>query len=223
VAALLTVFATGALILFLFADLGVTGPHHRTPGAALDIAIGVVLVWVAARLRRKPSDTPKQRGPSRTERYLESRRLVLLLGVILYVLPSPIYVGAVKAIADAPLSTTQELAYLAAIVIVMLWMIEVPMLMLLAFPQRSSDALESINTWFGRHGRLLGMVAAAGAGAYLIGAGLIELLTEQLQPAPVNAACDALGRHRARRLSSRRGTAPGREAARTRVPCRGRT
>jgi hypothetical protein len=177
IAALFTVFVTGALILFLFADLGATGQQHRTPGAALDIAIGVVLIWVAARLRRKRPQTPKQSGPSKTDRYLESRRLVLLLGVILYVLPSPIYVGAVKAIADAKLSTAQQLSYLAVIVIVMLWMIEVPMLMLLAFPQRSSNALEHINDWFAQHGRLLAVVAAAGAGAYLIGAGLVELLT----------------------------------------------
>ncbi len=177
IAALLTVFATGALMLFLFVDLGAAGQHHRTPGAAVDIAIGVLLILVAARLHRKRSDTPKQpSGPSRTERYLESRRLVLLLGVVVYVLPSPIYVGAVKAIADATSSTTTELVYLAAIVVVMLWMIEVPMLMLLAFPRRSSIALENINAWFTRHGRLLAVVVAAGAGAYLIGAGLVELL-----------------------------------------------
>jgi hypothetical protein len=184
IAAFLTVFVTGVLMLLLFVELGATSQQHPTPGAALDIAIGVVLIWVAARLRRKrpdssETDTQEQHksGPSRTERYMENRRLVLLLGVIAYVLPSPIYVGAVKAIADATSSTTQELVYLGVIVVVMLWMIEVPMLMLLVFPRGASLALENINAWFGRHGRLLAVVAAAGAGAYLIGAGLIELLT----------------------------------------------
>jgi hypothetical protein len=178
IAALLTVFVTGALMLFLFVDLGTTGQHHRTPSAALDIAIGVLLLYLAARLRRKRPHAPKQQsGPSRTERYLESRRLVPLLGVVLYVLPSPIYIGAVKAIADAHISTALQLTYLAAIVVVMLWMIEVPMLMLLVFPRRASSALEHINDWFTSHGRLLAVVVAAGAGAYLIGAGVVELLT----------------------------------------------
>jgi hypothetical protein len=181
IAAFFTVFVTGALMLLLFVDLGTTGQHHRTPSAALDIAIGVVLVWVAARLHRKrpdaTADAPEQRksGPSRTERYMENRRLVLLLGVIAYVLPSPIYVGAVKAIADATHSATQELAYLAVVVVIMLWMIEVPMLMLLAVPRRSATMLENINAWFARRGRLLAVVAAAGAGVYLIVAGLVGL------------------------------------------------
>ena len=43
-------------------------------------------------------------APSKIERYLQSRRLAFVLGIILYVLPSPIYIGAVKAIADAHLS-----------------------------------------------------------------------------------------------------------------------
>jgi hypothetical protein len=181
-AAIFTVFATGVLILLLFDELGVSGSHHRTPSAGLEIAIGVLLLGLAYRLRHPRA--PKARaaaeeksGPSKTERYLESRRLVLLLGVILYVLPSPIFLAAVKEIADAQLSTSDEIAYLAITVVVMLWMIEVPMLMLLLFPARAASTLESINDWFGRHGRRLGIAIAAGAGIYLIAAGIVKLLS----------------------------------------------
>ncbi|HTR73082.1 MAG TPA: hypothetical protein VMG80_05745, partial [Solirubrobacteraceae bacterium] len=38
-------------------------------------------------------------GESKIERYLHSRRLAFVLGIVLYVLPSPIYIGAVKSIA----------------------------------------------------------------------------------------------------------------------------
>ncbi len=181
IAAYLTVFVTGSLMLLLFQDLGATSQQQRTVSAGLYIVAGVALVWVAIRLRRPRPDKPKSSssssGPSRTERYLESRRLVLLLGVVLYVVPSPIYVGAVKAIADAKDSTATQLIYLAVIVLIMLWMIEVPMLMLLAFPHRASSALERINDWFARHGRMVAVIAAAGAGAYLIGVGLVDLLS----------------------------------------------
>jgi len=181
IAAYLPGFVTGSLMLLLFQDLGATSQQQHTVSAGLYIVAGVALVWVAIRLRRprpdKPKSTSSSSGPSRTERYLESRRLVLLLGVVLYVVPSPIYVGAVKAIADAKDSTATQLAYLAVIVLIMLWMIEVPMLMLLAFPHRASSALESINDWFARHGRMVAVVAAAGAGAYLIGVGLVDLLS----------------------------------------------
>jgi len=176
-AALLTVFVTGSLMLFLFNELGATSQQQRTISSGLYIVGGVALLWLALRLRHPGPEKPrKESGPSKTERYLESRRLVLLLGVTLYVVPSPIYVGAVKAIADTKASTAQGLLYLAVTVVVMLWMIEIPMLMLLAFPRRASAALQSINDWFARHGRLIAVIAAAGLGAYLILVGAVELL-----------------------------------------------
>jgi len=176
VAAFVTVFVTGSLMLLLFEELGATSQQQRTFSSALYIAAGVALLWLATRLRHPgPAKPKKEPGSSKTDRYLESRRLVLLLGVILYVVPSPIYVGAVKAIADTNAATTQQLAYLAVTVLIMLWLVEIPMLMLLAFPRRASAALESINNWFARNGRLVAVIAAAGAGVYLIAVGLIEL------------------------------------------------
>lgn len=100
---------------------------------------------------------------------------MLLLGFVLYVVPSPIYVGAVKVVSDAKASTATQLAYIAVVALVMLWMIELPMLVLLAFPRGGSAALERINDWLVRHGRQIAVIAAAGAGVYLIAVGLIEL------------------------------------------------
>ncbi len=59
----------------------------------------------------------------------------------------------------------------------MLWMVELPMLMLLAVPDRAAAALESTNLWFARNGRLLAVLAAAGAGVYLVVRGLAGLLS----------------------------------------------
>ncbi len=113
---------------------------------------------------------------SKIERYLQSRRLAFVLGITLYVLPSPIYIGAVKAIADAHLSHSGELLALLATAAVMLWMIELPMLMLLIVPARASAALERINLWFAAHGRSLAIVAAVAVGVYLIIKGLTGLI-----------------------------------------------
>jgi Sap, sulfolipid-1-addressing protein len=176
-AALATVFLTGVLMLVLLEDLGATSQQQRTGSAGLYLVGGVALLLLALRLRHPRAAAPKPRsGPSRTDRYLQSRRLVLLLGVILYVVPSPIYVGAVKEIANTRAPTVQQLAYLALTVLVMLWTIEIPMLMLLAMPRWTSAVLESVNGWFARHGRRVAVVAAAGTGAYLVGVGLIEVL-----------------------------------------------
>ena len=99
-----------------------------------------------------------------------------MLGVTLYVLPSPIYVAAVKTIADAQLSTSSELLALAVTVAVMLWLIEVPMLMLLAVPDRASGLLERVNLWFTANGRLLAVLVSAGVGVYLAIKGLVALI-----------------------------------------------
>jgi hypothetical protein len=181
-AAGLVTYSVGALILYALVELGATGSHHLTPGAAVDVALGVLLMLLALRLHHRRPDpaaaegAPASATPSKIERYLESRRLAFVLGIVLYVLPSPIYIGAVKAIADANLSTRGELASLVGVVAVMLWMVELPMLMLLVVPDRAASTLERINLWFARHGRSLAIVAAAAVGVYLIVKGLVQLI-----------------------------------------------
>jgi hypothetical protein len=195
VAALLITYAIGTILLFLLEDVGATGSHHLTPSAALDLALGVLLLGLAVRLRRKQRAQQEEiereraaatggasavsvakKGTSKIERYLESRRLAFVLGITLYVLPSPIYIAAVKEISDASLSTGGKLVALLVTVAVMLWLIELPMLALVLFPARASSSLEQINAWFTRNGRLLAVIACAGAGAYLSVKGLVNLI-----------------------------------------------
>jgi Sap, sulfolipid-1-addressing protein len=180
--ALLVTYALGVLMLVVLDELGATGPDHWAPSSAFDLLLGVVLIGVAVYLRRKRSDAPDstdpatQSEPSKIARYLESRRLAFVLGLTLYVLPSPIYIAAAKTIADAQLAKGSELLALAVTVAVMLWLIEVPMLMLLAIPDRASGLLERTNLWFSQHRRQLGVIISAGVGAYLIVKGLADLI-----------------------------------------------
>jgi hypothetical protein len=180
-AAFVTTYAIGTLMLFLLEELGATSTTSRSTSAAIDLALGVLLVALAVRLQSKrpapDTDPASPSKPSKIDRYLESRRLAFVLGITLYILPSPIYVGAVKAIADAKLSTTSELLDLAATVAVMLWLIEVPMLMLLMIPGRAEGALDQTNRWFARNGRTVAIIVSAGAGAYLAIKGLVDLIS----------------------------------------------
>jgi hypothetical protein len=180
VAAFATTYALGTVMLFLLEELGATSSQNRSPSAAIDLALGVLLIVLAVRLQRKRPGPDTERaspsGSSKIDRYLESRRLAFVLGITLYIFPSPIYVGAVKVIADAKLSATSELLDLAATVAVMLWLIEVPMLMLLMIPGRAERALDRTNRWFARSGRTVAIIASAGAGAYLAIKGLVDLI-----------------------------------------------
>lgn len=170
-------YAVGTLVLFLLDEVGATGPHHLTPSAALDLGFGVLLLGFAVYLRRKQPPPEKPKGTSKIDRYLQSTRLAFVLGITLYVLPSPIYIAAVKEVSDAKLSTGGKLLGLLVTVAVMLWLIELPMLALLLFPARASDSLERINAWFTRRGRLLAVLACAAAGLYLIIKGLVNLIS----------------------------------------------
>lgn len=177
VAALLTVYVTGVLILLVFSDVAESGGTKHAIGGGLSVALGVGALGLAWWLRHPRERKKKEKsGPSKTERYLQNTRLVFVLGVTLYVVPSPVYLGAIKAVADTNASTTDQLVYLAIVVLVMLWMIEVPMLMLIAAPRQGSLLLERINAWFGRHGRTVAVVAATAVGVYLIVTGVADLL-----------------------------------------------
>jgi Sap, sulfolipid-1-addressing protein len=177
IAAYWTVLVTGGLMLFLFDELDATREQVITPTAGLYVAGGLLLLFVATRLQHAPRrSSPQHTGRSRIDRYLQSRWLVVLLGAILYVVPSPIFAGAVKAIADTNVSAGQELAYLAQMLLIMLWLIELPMLMLIVFPSHSVDVLERVNAWFAARGRRLLVLASGGLGSYLIIVGVVELV-----------------------------------------------
>lgn len=179
IAAYLTVLCTGALMLFLFAEVHVARAQIVVPTAALYAAAGAALLLLAVHLRRAPRRPPSEQAPpSHTERYLRTRWLVLALGFVLYVVPSPIFAGAVKVLADTSVSDAQKLIYLVEMLLIMLWLIELPMLILIAFPDRGVVALERTNAWFARRGRPLLVPLCAVLGVYLLAVGGIELATQ---------------------------------------------
>jgi len=176
VGAFFTVLLTGMLMLLLFTEVGGSSSPARTVGSGLYILGGAALIVLGFRLLNRPSAPKQDKGPSKTDRYLESARLVLMLGFIMYVVPSPIYMGVVRSIADTHASTGQQVVYLVIALVIMLWLIEVPMLMLLIFPERGAQVLENINAWFARNGRRAAAYVSILAGVYLVGVGLIEIL-----------------------------------------------
>jgi len=175
-AAWLVTYAVGVLLLFVLIDLGVGARDAPSVGPAVQLVVGVLLLGVAVELNRRRATARPSNAPSKLERYLQSTRLAFVLGITLYVVPSPIYIGAVASLTDADDSATRELILLGAVVVVMLWMVELPMLALLVIPARALDTLEGLNRWFGHHGRRIAVIAAAAAGAYLAIQGFVDLV-----------------------------------------------
>jgi len=175
-AAAATTYLVGIAILELFSSIPV-GAGHRRGNGLLQTAIGVALILLGFYLlrgRRKAKVPKPPKGESRVERAMQSVPLLLLLGVSLYALPSPQYVGALKAIADQSVPEARKLLQLLIVVVIMLWMIEVPALALAVFPDQAGRALDRFNEWLARHGRTLLIVIVFIAGAWMITNGLIH-------------------------------------------------
>jgi hypothetical protein len=177
--AMATVLAEGTLILIALSELEFTS-SNTSRSAALDLVLGLVLIAIAVVLRRRfhraGATTPAPAtGPSRTDRYLHRRRLVPLLGFVLYVVPSPIFLAMLNALARSGASKATQVGWLAILVVLMLWLIELPMIALIAFPDRAVDAIERVNASARRHGPTLLVLLCLIVGVYLVVSGLANL------------------------------------------------
>jgi hypothetical protein len=176
IGALFVTYVVGVILLDLIAKAGFTGRSNKTPHAWLQIALGLAaLAWAFYLWRTPPKPKSESDGDSRTQRYMQSRRLAFALGIVLYVAPSPIYIAAVQAIDDVTKSTSGRLAILALTVVIMLWLIEVPLMLMFARPERSAEIMVSIQDWLARNGRRLGELVLVAFGLYLLVAGIVDV------------------------------------------------
>lgn len=173
-------FGAGLAMLALLRESGAVQLRNPSPSAAVELALGALCLGLAVAVwRRAPARVGAGAGPSattsRTERLTRRTTLVFLLGLAMY-LPSPLYFGAVKAVADAELSAAAEVAGVLVLAAIVLLMVEVPALLVLFAPDRALGALERANAWLLRHARAIGAGLLAAGGVYLVARGLVHLL-----------------------------------------------
>jgi len=176
-AAAVTTYAVGFAILEIFTAADLSSPKHQHSSGLLQLVIGFALVLVGIYLqrhRRRPDKPKEPKGESKIERAMNSVPLLLLLGVTLYALPSPQFIGAVKAISGQSVPEPRKLIQLLIVVAIMLWMIEVPAVGLAIFPEQAGRVLDRFNEWLARHGRTLLIVICYVAGVWMIVNGLIH-------------------------------------------------
>ncbi|HUA11401.1 MAG TPA: GAP family protein [Solirubrobacteraceae bacterium] len=170
--AVLTTYLLGIAILELFAGLHLGTAEHVRGGAVLQALVGVALIGLGVYLQLRKR--PVKDGPSRVERYMASVPLIIVLGVSLYALPSPQYIGAVKAISGQAVPRGQKLVQLLLCVAIMLWMIEVPAALLFALPRHGERALTAFHEWLTLRGRFLVIAICYCAGAWLTVNGVLH-------------------------------------------------
>jgi len=182
-AALLTVSA-GLIGLAFLKGAGLTTQDSSTASGWLYIAIGLLLLvlaaWAWRRRARDPREKPKQESAPEgriaewSRRATTSQKWAFVLGLAMF-LPSPLYLLAVKDIADSGASTSSNvLAVLICAVAVMLF-VEIPLVALFIRPADVAAELARVESWLKRNGWSVAAVLALAASIYAMVEGIDAL------------------------------------------------
>jgi Sap, sulfolipid-1-addressing protein len=178
-AAMLTISA-GLAALALLTQAGVTTQESSTASGWLYIAVGVLLLalsrWAWRRKAREPTESRNHSGASQgriaewSRRATTSQKWAFILGLVMF-LPSPLYLLAVKEIADSgDSSSSNVLAVLICAVAVMLF-VEIPLVAMFVRPDGVAAGIERFHRWLRRNGWSFaaGLALIAGVSAIVQG------------------------------------------------------
>ena len=171
------VLPTGFIVVFALHGAGLQLDSKETARDGLRLALGLVLMVAALAIARRP---PRPHNtPSRTTRLARQGGLtaVFAAAVVLYVLPSPVYLAALQVVGTTKMSTTAMAVWVVIVVALVLITVEIPVLLYLLAPGWTVPRLQAVNTWLGKNGHRL-LVAVVGLiGLWVFIDGLAGLLS----------------------------------------------
>jgi hypothetical protein len=177
--AVIASLGSGLALVFILQATGVErGPHHRTVPPWIDLGIGILLLASAIYVWFRP---PK--GPKAAKQHREIGLIGLLaIGLVMYA-PSPLYLAALHAIAEAHDSVLVTILSIVLVAAVYMLIIEIPVVAHVIWPEATMRAVAVVNAWFGRYGRTIVVLAAGAFGVYLVISATVHLI-QGPSPAP---------------------------------------
>jgi hypothetical protein len=172
------VLPTGFIVVFALHGAGLQLDSKETARDGLRLALGVVLMVAALVIARRPR-RPQDHQPSRAMRLARQGGLpaVLVAAIVLYVLPSPVYLAALQVVGTTKMDTAAMAVWVVIVVALVLITVEIPVLLFLLAPGWTVPRLQAVNTWLGRNGHRL-LVAVVGLiGLWVFIDGLAGLLS----------------------------------------------
>ena len=170
----------------LASGTGAVTPRTSATNGLVDLVLGLVLLAVAAwfatgraerrharkvgRRRRPPEEALRQRSPAGG-----SRTSMAFLAGVLLTLPSAMYLAALKDIAEAGVSTGEEIFAVVLFNVLMLLPALIPLALLVVVPDATHAAVEQFDRWMREHQKRLVTVVAGAVGVYLTAKGIIAL------------------------------------------------
>jgi Sap-like sulfolipid-1-addressing protein len=193
--ALLGAYVAGAMTFSIGLGIGavslaggtgaVTSSTSTTNGL-VDLLLGLVLLAVSAwfatgraerrHARKVAASAGRPKKPSVGDRLLGgSRTSMAFLAGVLLTLPSAMYLAALKDIAQAEVSTGEEIFAIVLFNVLMLLPALIPLVLLVAAPDATLVAVQRADGWMRDHQKRLVTVVAGAVGLYLTGKGIVAL------------------------------------------------
>ena len=183
-------FVTGAVLMTTVAGIvilvalragGLSLPADRPTRYGLRLGLGVVALTAAGYLiwryrHQRAPDPAKASSPGRISRMTAHPRplTALAVGVVVFA-PGVGFIAAVQVIATAKASVTATVTALVMVVVIDLAFAWLPVALYLIAAEATTQALRSLSTWLGAHGRALLTGSLAAVGTILLIDGVIGL------------------------------------------------
>jgi Sap, sulfolipid-1-addressing protein len=177
-AAVMTVIM-GIVVLVILHAGGFNQPRQRQPRYGLRLGLGVLALGAAlfvARRRPKPAKKGQQQDKGLIWRMVgrPGPLAAFLVGVVVFG-PSVNFVAAMQVIATSRASAALTAVAMSLVVIITVMSVWLPLVCHLVAPDRTTLALRTVEAWLHVHGRVLLVIALAGAGIVLVISGIVGL------------------------------------------------
>jgi threonine/homoserine/homoserine lactone efflux protein len=171
--ALVTVVYVGALVAW---GRAISLPTRPTLSATMDVVAGVVLVLVAAIIRRRPPRRTRER-PARTEMGPGAAFGFGVFSMATNFTSLAVLLPAAKDIAASSMITIGRIALIVVLVVLATMPAWIPIAATKVAPGPAERALTSLSRLISRYGRNIAVVLVAALGFVLIGRGALHIVT----------------------------------------------